>query len=80
MWSRSDRGIWVGLALMVLGALAGFLLLRPRGVGPNTTDAQAPRPGDPAPSFTLPSAQGQNVSLHQFQGRPVLLYFSMGPG
>ena len=39
------------------------------------------RPGDPAPAFSLPSAQGGTVSLAQFRGlKPVLLYFSMGPG
>jgi len=41
----------------------------------------APRIGDQAPAFTLPSAEGGSVSLQEFQGRsPVLLYFSMGPG
>ena len=37
--------------------------------------------GRPAPSFTLPSASGPEISLAQFRGhKPVLLYFSMGPG
>jgi cytochrome oxidase Cu insertion factor (SCO1/SenC/PrrC family) len=80
MGSKSDRRIWVGLALMALGGAAILLLLRPGALGPNAAEDRALRPGDPAPSFTLPSAQGQEVSLHQFQGRPVLLYFSMGPG
>jgi hypothetical protein len=40
-----------------------------------------PRLGEPAPAFTLTSAQDGQVSLQEFQGRPpVLLYFSMGPG
>jgi hypothetical protein len=39
------------------------------------------REGDSAPAFTLPSAQGSEVSLEEYLGRrPVLLYFSMGPG
>lgn len=38
------------------------------------------RVGQPAPEFTLPSAAGGSVSLSDFTGRPVLLYFSMGPG
>ena len=39
------------------------------------------RVGGEAPAFTLPSANGDSVSLADFQGhRPVLLYFSMGPG
>jgi hypothetical protein len=36
--------------------------------------------GERAPEFRLPSAQGQPVSLAEFRGRSVLLYFSMGPG
>jgi len=37
--------------------------------------------GDRAPSFSLPSAAGDDVSLDEFTNRkPVLLYFSMGPG
>jgi peroxiredoxin Q/BCP len=36
--------------------------------------------GDRAPAFTLPAADGSDVSLADFGGRPVLLYFSMGPG
>ena len=37
--------------------------------------------GDPAPSFTLPSANGEQVSLADYQGKqPVLLYFHMALG
>jgi cytochrome oxidase Cu insertion factor (SCO1/SenC/PrrC family) len=36
--------------------------------------------GDAAPAFTLESASGGPVSLSDYAGRPVLLYFSMGPG
>lgn len=37
--------------------------------------------GDDAPAFTLPSANGDSVSLADFQGhQSLLLYFSMGPG
>jgi cytochrome oxidase Cu insertion factor (SCO1/SenC/PrrC family) len=36
--------------------------------------------GHAAPAFTLPSAAGGSVSLSDFKGKPVLLYFSMGPG
>ena len=37
-------------------------------------------PGEKAPGFTLPSAAGGTVSLSDYAGKPVLLYFSMGPG
>jgi len=32
-------------------------------------------PGDTAPEFTLPDARGNNVSLSDFRGRDVVLYF-----
>lgn len=31
--------------------------------------------GQPAPDFTLPAVGGQMVSLHDFRGRKVVLYF-----
>ena len=36
--------------------------------------------GQTAPDFALPSADGGKVALSDFKGKPVLLYFSMGPG
>jgi cytochrome oxidase Cu insertion factor (SCO1/SenC/PrrC family) len=36
--------------------------------------------GDVAPTFALRSASDGTVSLSDFAGKPVLLYFSMGPG
>lgn len=32
-------------------------------------------PGDPAPDFTLPDADGQPVSLSSYRGRRVIVYF-----
>jgi thioredoxin-dependent peroxiredoxin len=40
-------------------------------------------PGDPAPDFTLPDADGKEVSLSDFRGRKVVVYFypaAMTPG
>ncbi len=31
--------------------------------------------GQPAPDFTLPDQDGQSVSLSQFRGKPVVVYF-----
>ena len=31
--------------------------------------------GKPAPDFTLPSDSGEDITLSQFRGRPVVLYF-----
>lgn len=36
--------------------------------------------GNPAPGFTLPDAAGGDVSLSDYAGRPVLLYFHMAVG
>jgi peroxiredoxin len=32
-------------------------------------------PGTEAPDFTLPDQEGEPVSLSEFRGRPVVLYF-----
>ena len=40
-------------------------------------------PGDPAPEFTLPDADGKDVSLSDYRGRKVVVYFypaAMTPG
>jgi peroxiredoxin Q/BCP len=34
-----------------------------------------PRTGDPAPAFTAVTDSGSNVSLGDFRGRKVVLYF-----
>lgn len=41
------------------------------------------QPGDPAPEFTLPDDRGNDVSLSDFRGRKVIVYFypaAMTPG
>jgi cytochrome oxidase Cu insertion factor (SCO1/SenC/PrrC family) len=46
-----------------------------------TSSGQGPiAVGRTAPAFSLKSASGGTVSLSEFAGKPVLLYFSMGPG
>ncbi|MFE3102246.1 thioredoxin-dependent thiol peroxidase [Nocardia tengchongensis] len=32
-------------------------------------------PGDPAPDFTLPDADGKDISLSDYRGRKVIVYF-----
>ncbi|MEV4129760.1 thioredoxin-dependent thiol peroxidase [Nocardia sp. NPDC049707] len=39
------------------------------------TDNQRLSPGDPAPDFTLPDADGKNVSLSDYRDRKVIVYF-----
>jgi cytochrome oxidase Cu insertion factor (SCO1/SenC/PrrC family) len=64
----------------VVFALSALVLLAASCDG-NGTDAPALAEGDPAPTFTLPSASGGKVKLSDFAGeKPALLYFSMGPG
>jgi cytochrome oxidase Cu insertion factor (SCO1/SenC/PrrC family) len=36
--------------------------------------------GDTAPEFSLPAADGTKVSLSDYKGQPVLLYFHMAVG
>lgn len=36
--------------------------------------------GDDAPAFSLPSSTGDTVSLADYSGQPVLLYFHMAVG
>lgn len=39
------------------------------------TDNHRLSPGDPAPGFTLPDADGNEVSLADYRGRKVVVYF-----
>jgi peroxiredoxin Q/BCP len=51
-------------------AVAAALLLAVSSVA-----AELPQVGQPAPDFSLPSQEGAPVSLKQFQGKWVVLYF-----
>jgi peroxiredoxin Q/BCP len=59
---------WLGFALAVLIAFA-FVVKLSLAQGP------APVAGQPAPNFTLPSQDGSPVSLQQYRGKWVVLYF-----
>src|ERR1700738_3631891 len=41
----------------------------------HAADQTMPAPGQPAPTFTLPSQDGSNISLQSFRGKWVVLYF-----
>ena len=58
--------IYIALAVAVLLAV-GYRTLR--------ADEKAPAVGSPAPDFTLNSQEGKSVSLHDFKGKWVVLYF-----
>ncbi len=62
------RVLVLTLGLLSVLAAAGLWAFWPRpGAGP--------RPGDPAPDFTLPDQHGRMRSLHEWRGQWVVLYF-----
>lgn len=76
--------IWVGLAAIILvvgGVWVGFNssagndeTVVNRNVVASSLEP-APIPGHPAPPFTLTNLEGQEISLADFQGRPVIINF-----
>jgi thioredoxin-dependent peroxiredoxin len=64
---RIARRAFVLLAVLVLTGIAGYRAA-------NGSD-QAPAVGAQAPAFTLPSQTGTAVSLNDFKGKWVVLYF-----
>ncbi len=65
---------------MVAAALALFGAACQQEAKSPDADASALKEGDEAPGFALESPDAE-ISLADYRGeRPVLLYFSMGPG
>src|SRR5882757_2648711 len=60
--------VFVAIVVVVLFAV-GF------GVRAMRAGDKAPAVGTPAPDFTLNSQEGKPVSLHDFKGKWVVLYF-----
>ncbi|HEX9311525.1 MAG TPA: hypothetical protein VGA30_01695 [Actinomycetota bacterium] len=71
------RGSFLAAAMALLG-LASAACGGGGSAGSPPPSGAGPRVGDPAPAFSLPSAQGGTVSLGEFRRKAVLLYFSMG--
>jgi len=61
---------FVWFALVLVGVFAVFL-----GISSLRAGDKAPAVGTPAPDFTLNSQEGKPVSLHDFKGKWVVLYF-----
>lgn len=68
---RLGLAAW-GAAFLVIATLVTVALLSSRPV----VSAEARE----APGFTLPTSDGQTVSLSSFLGEPVILYFNEGAG
>jgi cytochrome oxidase Cu insertion factor (SCO1/SenC/PrrC family) len=69
--------------LLLAGLIIASAALVGCGSGPGTVPAEEGGPvrvGSTAPDFSLPAAKGGSVGLSDYRGKPVLLYFSMGPG
>ncbi|WP_407343562.1 peroxiredoxin family protein [Pengzhenrongella phosphoraccumulans] len=68
---RYQLGAWAG-ALVLIAALVtvGLLTSRPDASATQRT----------APAFTLPTTTGTSVSLSDYRGGPVILYFNEGAG
>lgn len=81
-----DTGAVRGRALtrrpLRLGLLSLLLLTACSGEQPTSSATpDVPEVGGTAPGFELRSSEGESLSLEQLLGRrPILLYFSMGPG
>jgi len=69
------------LGFLLLGTLRSLGLLSWRleqleATTPRRLGRDGLKPGKKAPDFTLPSADGKEISLHDFAGRKVLLVFT----
>jgi peroxiredoxin Q/BCP len=59
----------------VLAGLASLIFVAMSGMTPNAQAADLPAVGSKAPDFTLNSQEGAPVSLKDFRGKWVVLYF-----
>ncbi len=83
-WVISTVLLWVLVLLLgflLLGALRTIEWLRWRveqleATMPSRVGRSGLRPGKKAPDFTLPSASGGEISLHDYAGRKVLVVFT----
>lgn len=83
---------WAAGTLVALLAVGGLYLIYDSRAGDTAGDAAggaagefayqvgSPGPGARAPEFTLPATTGRPVSLDDYRGRTVLLYFHEGGG
>lgn len=83
-WISCIVSLWavvLFLGFLILGALRTLGLLSWRleqleATTPKRLGRDGLKPGKKAPDFTLPNADGTEVSLHDFAGRKILLVFT----
>jgi peroxiredoxin len=73
LWRNLRPGASEPAGGLTLADIADLYKTAPKMDG--TAENQPLPPGIPAPDFTLPDAGGQQVSLSQYRGRPVVLVF-----
>lgn len=83
--NRIKINTWLGLLLitmLLVAACSGVTTTQepapPQGVDDTTTTntlPPAPKKGHPAPDFTLATLEGDEVSLNDFRGKPVIVNF-----
>jgi hypothetical protein len=86
--ASTSRRRWtiISVVIIVVFAVVGLALVYQRSQQPNATAGPSgyrhvaghPGAGAAAPAFTLASSTGGQVSLGDFQGKTVLLYFQEG--
>ncbi len=81
---RANRWAAVLVAVVaVIAAVIGYAISRGGGSDDATSGAAGydvgdPGPGQQAPEFTLPATTGEQISLTDYRGSTVLLYFQEG--
>lgn len=80
--TEAVRGRALTRSPLRLGLLSLLLLTACSGEQPTpSATPDVPKVGETAPGFELRTSEGGSLSLDQLLGRrPILLYFSMGPG
>ena len=80
---RRKIGVLAAVAAGVAAVVAGLFVLfhnnaSPAGTGAYPYQVGSPGPGHAAPAFTLAASTGAKVSLSQYRGKSVLLFFQEG--
>lgn len=65
----------ITLAVVVAIAVVFVVFVGMRAFAASDVSGQIPQVGQAAPAFTLPSQEGTNVSLGQYHGKWVVVYF-----